>query len=310
MRVIDEGGRRVPEAHYDGVARYVGRVGALAVALGVGAVIGTMPMAAADTGGSPGSTGTGSASTGADSAAGNGPATRARTTRSAAQTGMSRDPASNRGGDSPAAQRGGGDGPGVAAAAPARAGSARSVIPLPERGSEQPPAGLAPSASEPTSVTPMPPVDVSAGAGDTGADRDGPSRRASRSTTRSAIVPAPTGEIYQPAPDGVQPVAVEAPVLMAPRAAAAAGLVRVGPDLLAWLRSGGDDGAPALLPLMWSAAAVSRRDLGGVSPAAPKSAAASTGEPVDPVARLLRAGRLGDLPERVSYRIVDVESNR
>lgn len=44
-------------------ARYVGRVGALAVALGVGSAVAAVPLASADTTGSAGSTGSGSADT-------------------------------------------------------------------------------------------------------------------------------------------------------------------------------------------------------------------------------------------------------
>ena len=50
-----EFGRAPAEAPTLGYARYVGRVGALAIALGVGSAVASMPMAFADTTGSAGS---------------------------------------------------------------------------------------------------------------------------------------------------------------------------------------------------------------------------------------------------------------
>jgi hypothetical protein len=71
-RVSGGGGRRearpiefrrvIPEASGSVCARYVGRVGALAVALGVGAAVVSMPVAFADRQGSDGSTGSSSES--------------------------------------------------------------------------------------------------------------------------------------------------------------------------------------------------------------------------------------------------------
>jgi hypothetical protein len=55
--------RRVPQSLPSGYAKYVGRVGALALALGVGSGIAAMPVAFADTTGSAGSTGSDSSST-------------------------------------------------------------------------------------------------------------------------------------------------------------------------------------------------------------------------------------------------------
>ena len=52
-----EYGRRAPHSPAPGYAKYVGRVGALAVALGVGSGLAAMPLAFADTTGSAGSTG-------------------------------------------------------------------------------------------------------------------------------------------------------------------------------------------------------------------------------------------------------------
>ena len=61
VRVIEGRHRAMPlHPSLSGYARCVGRVGALAVALGVGAAIGSMPVAFADTTGSGGSTGSSS----------------------------------------------------------------------------------------------------------------------------------------------------------------------------------------------------------------------------------------------------------
>lgn len=62
VRAIEYGRRTVAstEAAAPGFARYVGRVGALAVVLGVGSAIASVPVAFADTTGSPGSTGSAS----------------------------------------------------------------------------------------------------------------------------------------------------------------------------------------------------------------------------------------------------------
>lgn len=68
LRVIQQGGRVfLVEAPPTGAARYVGRVGALAVALGVGAAVASMPVAFADPTGSDGSTGTASSNPSSDS---------------------------------------------------------------------------------------------------------------------------------------------------------------------------------------------------------------------------------------------------
>jgi hypothetical protein len=86
----------------------------------------------------------------------------------------------------------------------------------------------------------------------------------------------------------VAPAAVSAPaaapVITAPRAAAAAGGVRgVGSDVLAWLAFGGSGDSPAAAPLVWAAAAAARREIGGVSRTAAPAAVVSSGEPVSPL---------------------------
>ncbi len=63
VRPIEYGAVVSPKPAGSGYSRYVGRVGALAVALGIGAAIASMPAVAfADENGSAGSTGSGSSS--------------------------------------------------------------------------------------------------------------------------------------------------------------------------------------------------------------------------------------------------------
>lgn len=59
--------RTVPQDPTQGYARYVGRVGALAIALGVGSAVASMPVAFADTAGSAGSSTDASSSSSAGS---------------------------------------------------------------------------------------------------------------------------------------------------------------------------------------------------------------------------------------------------
>lgn len=60
--------------------------------------------------------------------------------------------------------------------------------------------------------------------------------------------------------------------------AAAAGSLNVGQALLSWLGLGGN-GSPAAEPLLWTALAVSRRELTGQYPTAQPAAAVSSGDP-------------------------------
>ena len=84
VREIEQRRAQQVEPLVAGYAHYVGRVGALAVALGVGAAIASMPVAAADTTGSAGSSSdTSSASSGSSGSA----TSPARTRRSGARTG-------------------------------------------------------------------------------------------------------------------------------------------------------------------------------------------------------------------------------
>ena len=115
-----EFGRAPAEAPTLGYARYVGRVGALAIALGVGSAVASMPMAFADTTGSAGSSADNS-STGATKSTS--PSRRSGHGASA--------PASDSAG-SPASPRSGGSTP--AAAAPRRNNSAPVSAPSPAVG--------------------------------------------------------------------------------------------------------------------------------------------------------------------------------
>jgi hypothetical protein len=242
---------RRAEPSVSGYARHIGRVGALAVALGVGAVFAWPVMAFADTTGSAGSSATDSpVSSSADSPS-------AATPRSKPRLGSHR---GSRSADS------------ATPTTPAEESDATSDI-----GSDTVRGSTARSAAA------------------EGSDADRGSHRAARvgvapirqipATTSASIPnaadpaptaePVPAGEPAQPAepaevahPTGVTlalvtATAVEAPVMTAPKPAAARGSVTgLSAKSVSWLAPGGDGGAPAAAPLMWAVAGFVRRDLG------------------------------------------------
>lgn len=217
---------------------FVGRVGALAVALGVGGVIAALPaVAVADTTGSAGSVGSDSVAdrgrpasrtaSGDDVA---GPTTTHQTepgTVSGARSGQI-DPI----GSTSRSGRHGSAGPAPAAAA------ALPVLPRPAIIAPSPPA----AASEPFAVG-------VGGGSSKGADTVADSSASAVPTvvTASAAVPVT--------------LAAPAPHLAA--ATPARPIQALGARLLSWLNNGGGDGTPAAAPLAWTAAAASRRELGG-----------------------------------------------
>ena len=234
---------------------YVGRVGALAVALGVGtAVIGLAGAAAADAG----SEGT-SASAGGDAvrSEGSGPATdkasadKHRSTtpiRSAAETASGRGVGEPRSGDA------------VKTAQSNNVGTTAGTPPA-SHASVVVDAGL-PSLSVSVSVPQV--------------------------ATGSVFSGVPGSAQTAVAPQAVTP---EIAVQTAPAKALAARVGTVSAavgDPLSWLGGGAGDGAPAAAPLVWAAAAVTRRERlsGAVSEAAPVEAV-TTGQPVDPAAAAL-----------------------
>jgi hypothetical protein len=108
-----------------------------------------------------------------------------------------------------------------------------------------------------------------------------------------APVPAPEPSANDnlastPALEAIGPVAAQAPSMTAsPTTPAAGGSVNgMGRGLLDWLQTGGSGDAPAAAPLMWTAAAFSRREIGGKTQLAGAAAATSSGEPASPFAPL------------------------
>ena len=244
-----------------GYARCVGRVGALAVALGVGSAIAAMPVAFADTTGSGGSTGSGSSA--ASDSASSRPESRVRT-----RTGL-------RGGSSvvaPAEGTSNGGSParsGTGSAATTGGSSAETV-----RGGRRG-AGVAETAGE-VEIPSVRDRSTDTAPAPTGVPRTAPDSQVAPSPSVSAAVvpepgvsaadssPAVPTELTEPVSVAVEAVAVpvvaEAPVMAAsPRPASASGSVDgMSRGLLSWLQAGGDGQAPAAAPLMWAAAAISR----------------------------------------------------
>jgi hypothetical protein len=91
----------------------------------------------------------------------------------------------------------------------------------------------------------------------------------------------------EPAVVSIDPQATTAPVMTAasPSVVSQPGKVNgLGSGLLSWLGASGNGDAPAAAPLMWTMAAVSRRELGAPSSNAKPAPATTTGEPAEPVA--------------------------
>lgn len=287
-------------------AYYVGRVGALALALGIGGAITGMPTAAAATGaeGAADASATSASAPAAgdgDSATSAGPVTPAdRAPRAAGrdgnrdrdQSGTSADPAdagepagdtANRragrgstrlgGADQDSGRPSGRDAAAPAAAQRAQRGPAVSTI----------------------AETPSAAVDVAvpAGGSNPAVSLDAPRR--SESSAPQAV----------PAAAVVSPAAAEVPVMTAAvsqEIAAETGLL----DVLNGRR--GSD-VPAAAPLIWAAAAVSRRDLTGSAPLVAPAAAVSSGAPADPAAwlsgRIAGIDILAGLPEVIRVGVAD-----
>ena len=81
----------------------------------------------------------------------------------------------------------------------------------------------------------------------------------------------------------VAPAAASVPVMSATPAEGRSSVSDVGGGLLSWLETGSGGGAPAAAPLMWTALAVSRRELGKTATTAKAAAATTSGEPADPL---------------------------
>ncbi|MDA2950986.1 MAG: hypothetical protein O2892_18455, partial [Actinomycetota bacterium] len=104
-----------------------------------------------------------------------------------------------------------------------------------------------------------------------------------------AAVPAASVVEVVGAPAAGASVVKEAPAAVAPAMTAAqpasssSSVSGLGGGLLSWLHSGTNGGTPAAAPLMWTALAFSRRELGKTAAAVTPEAATSSGEPADPL---------------------------
>ena len=270
---------------------HVGRVGALAVALGVGGVIAGLPVAAADTGTSSESRSAPSASE-AGSSNNSNPGTRART----------RAGSPDRGARGDAAQAGA-----IATTTATTAttnprsprGSARSGADLPTGlgrgarnapGKDSVPTGLEPV---PADTTPSPDVAPPAAAripAPATADGELPE------VAPPADVPA-IAAIAAPAPAAA---VAEVPVMTAAPATGAVSTTAVT-GLLDLLGGPGRTDIPAAAPLAWAAAAASRRELSAAASTVAPAASVDTGQPVPATLseQIAGIGILAGLPEQI-----------
>jgi len=279
---------------------HVGRVGALAVALGVGGVIAALPPAAADTGG-PSDGGSSQTASEAGNSAGDSTGTRGPR----AQTRTGSPDRSARG----ASERAGTAGEmatnarnprtpvRVGADVPTGTGGSRSapasdLIPV---GPDSAPGGTTPSpqAAQPAAArVPAPAVidRAPASAPDTKPDIAPADATPAATITEVAAIAAPVPSV----------VAAAVPVMTAAPATAAVSPTALT-GLLDWLGGPGRTDIPAAAPLAWAAAAASRRELSAApSPVAP-AASVTTGQPVpaslaDQIAGI---GILAGLPEQI-----------
>jgi hypothetical protein len=230
-----------------GSGRYIGRVGALAVALGIGVAIAAVPtVASADSTDSTDST-AGSASTGAA------PSARERSTIRGSRTAVV-----NTGG-STSAPRSSAEGP-APSAATKRRGSTGTVDTSPVSKSasavvvEPPRESAAPLSLPPSNEVAGPTHDAQPTFVSTGPVGLVRSAEATATSARPTQPAAPTLEWATP-----KAATQAAPVMVATPQAAASGSVSA-PSALAWLGSHSNGDAPAAAPLAWAAAAVTRRE--------------------------------------------------
>ena len=263
-------GRRRP-------THYVGRVGALAIALGVGGAIVGLPLAAADTeaasdAGSTANAGRSQSSPATDNA------TRARG-RAGSPDRTARGESAQAGPDAAATDR--------STRRSARTGAAAAGEPGATRKS---PAGVSiPDAPEsaPTVTAPTAGIAVPAAVVRIPAPVVPSSTEAAPSAELTAIAAITT------------PAAAEVPAMTAAPATAAVSTTAVT-GLLAWLGGSGSTDIPAAAPLAWAAAAASRRELSAAATTAAPAASVTTGQVVPPSLsdQIAGIGILAGLPEQ------------
>ena len=244
-------------------ARHIGRVGALAVALGVGMAIAAIPVASAEPGAVDNSNTTANAPetpAGASAPARTRAAGRAARINAAATN--SSDTASTR---TPAASRKNRPAPAATDSSARRVPSSPPVAPAPA-------ASVLPTARTTVSATQARFRPASA------VRRTAPStflNRAAATTRAAAAVAAPSAT---------------APVMTTTPRPPAGGAVS-GHNVLAWLASNGNGDSPAAAALAWTAAAVTRREIGVAATTSAPAASTTTGQR----ARAVGAGPVVDL---------------
>ena len=247
VREIEQRRAQQVEPLEAGHARYVGRVGALAVALGVGAAIASMPVAAADTTGSAGSSSDASSASSGSSGTATSPA---RTRRSGARTGADAGAVS----DSNAGARASGA---ATARAESRTRHQRQNSAVPSAAAE---AGINPDSNDST-------PDLS----------DVVNSIAAVSDSADIAVE----ESVETVADVTDSPAVDTPVMIeTPDPADSGEVSEVDGELLAWFSANGSGDSPVALPLAATALAVSRRELGSASKTGKAIATTTTGEPL------------------------------
>lgn len=291
---LAQGGGLVQVPSRQRYARYVGRVGALAVALGVGA---SMPVAYADRQGSDGSAGsssTGSSSSGSGSESSDSPAAGSgRRSHSGARGAGVSSPAPAPSvapedvPDSVAVTSSGG-GSAAADGAGARSGAGAGT----GRGSSVPVVGGSGGHFSAVSAGSEGGVLVSRGGRAEAVVSPAPAaasgNRSPAPVPAASVVSVPASVVSGGA--GVVPVAAAAaaaaPVMSAAPAAATGVVGSLGAGWLSWLSGGAGDGVPWATPLAWTVLAATRRDVNGSRGTKAVAATITSGEPagllVDP----------------------------
>ena len=292
-----------------GFARYVGRVGALAVAMGVGSAVAAMPTCFADAAGSPGASAD-AATQSVDTAKSTRTVSRAQRLGGSGAAGP----------ESRTAVADDGDGTKTVDDGAVEPATEPVSVPAGKRGRVSTIVGLAPDSAAATRGVTGHRLGVPASDESDLNGTPGPAHPAA--TTSSAVeVQAAVGAPVRPAGGsevlvngavgaaGEDPLGsagaaavveqvvasvVDLPVVTAVPAAQAqpSGAIDAGSDLLSWVGRGAEGGSPVALPLMWAAAAVSRRETPRAAAAVdsdePVEVAAAAAEGSDPIADLFR----------------------
>ena len=283
IRVVEDGAGRWSLAPVKRPTHYVGRVGVLAVFLGVGGVIVGLPgTASADAGGAAGSDSTVSAGSSGQS----GESAGTRRSRAANRAGAA---SGSPGADSGAASRTARAAnrpvspeipPSLDSPASRRGVATPSAPTTADRGPEtSPPVGT----SSPVDA----PGDVAVVTGHDEPSVSVPAEELSQAVESAGTAAGPAAAVEYSATAVRAPN--EAPVMTA--AASEGQLSQAGTGALDWVGGGADPQAPVAAALAWAALAATRRELSGGLPTAAPAASETSGEPLDPGAAAPRAAR-------------------